>query len=342
MPASASWQPSQPAPIQACLPVTIRRVGGGSSSMYNAEMAGEQMGSVCLAEVVPGVAEGVVVERTVRGGVGLHGRRGRLETRTGPRRSGLRGGRERLPHDRRAGGGRSRRAGGRVPRGAGRRVARKPVGRRIRHGAELHSVYGQGIARAGGGPDDRGFPIAGREGPLRLDARPWRTTTEGQALTVECDCCCPFPPPVFVCCCSGVRLGRASRRCKSPTIRPAVGSSAPSACNQRIHTTWEKFVPDNEVNSFHCGCFDCDHLNPDPHRIGTIHRNIIRSWCSAPATTAALPRPPGRPAKAPGLQGSARDGKIRINNAAAQLDNVADCAGGLLATQALARHGRAV
>ena len=29
--------------------------------MYNAEMAGEQMGSVCLAEVVPGVLEGVVV-----------------------------------------------------------------------------------------------------------------------------------------------------------------------------------------------------------------------------------------------------------------------------------------
>ena len=30
--------------------------------MYNAETAGEQMGSVCLAEVVPGVAlEGVVV-----------------------------------------------------------------------------------------------------------------------------------------------------------------------------------------------------------------------------------------------------------------------------------------
>ena len=122
--------------------------------MYNAEMAGEQMGSVCLAEVVAGGRR----RRTVRGGVGLHGRRGRLETRTGPRRPGLRGGRERLPHDRRAGGGRSRRAGGRVPRGAGRRAARR----------------GQGIARAGGGrrrPDGSGLPHRRARGAAAPDAR---------------------------------------------------------------------------------------------------------------------------------------------------------------------------
>ena len=46
----------------------------------------------------------------------------------------------------------------------------------------------------------------------------------------------------------------------------------PEACNQRIHTTWEKFVPDNEVNSFHCGCFDCDHHESwTLYSDGTIH-----------------------------------------------------------------------
>ena len=115
---------------------------------------------------------------------------------------------------------------------------------------------------------DRGVPIAGREGPLRLTL----ASHPGQALTVECDCCCPFPPPVFVCCCSGVRLGD-EHHAMQVVYNPSRGQLLrPEACNQRIHTTWEKFVPNNEVNSFHCGCFDCDHHESwTLYSDGTIH-----------------------------------------------------------------------
>ena len=115
---------------------------------------------------------------------------------------------------------------------------------------------------------NRGVPIAGREGPLRLTL----TSHPGQALRTDGDCCIPFPPPVFVCCCSGVLLGDENSAMKV-VYNPARGQLLrPDACYQRIHNEDEKFVPDNEVISFRCGLLDCDQSESwTLYSDGTIH-----------------------------------------------------------------------
>ena len=94
------------------------------------------------------------------------------------------------------------------------------------------------------------------------------------------DCCCPFPPPVFICCCSdltqayhggqGVQVhplvAPTSHTRFTTTIRarpqvqyvPATGELLrPEACNQRFHVEWGNYQPESKVLSFHCGVFDC-------------------------------------------------------------------------------------
>ena len=245
--------------------------------MYNAETAGEQMGSVCLAEVVPGVAlEGVVVaeEQSAAGSafvddvdvlrreLGLAGLAFEVVASacrmTGvPAEGGL---------VEQAAACRAALVGGPRPNPSDDAFVTEP---------NYTAYTGKALHAPAAAQMDRGFPIAGREGPLRLTlASPmaYDNGRPGQALTVECDCCCPFPPPVFVCCCSGVRLGD-EHHAMQVVYNPSRGQLLrPEACNQRIHTTWEKFVPDNEVNSFHCGCFDCDHHESwTLYSDGTIH-----------------------------------------------------------------------
>ncbi|CAH0369398.1 unnamed protein product [Pelagomonas calceolata] len=103
---------------------------------------------------------------------------------------------------------------------------------------------------------DRGFPIAGHKGPLRLTL----ASHPGQALTLEGDFCCPFPPPVCCCfaCWSGVRLGD-EHRAMQVFYKPYNGQlERTEACKEmRIHNKWAKWEPNNEVISFACGCFDC-------------------------------------------------------------------------------------
>ena len=245
--------------------------------MYNAEMAGEQMGSVCLAEVVPGVAlEGVVVaeEQSAAGSgfladvdvlrreLGLAGQAFEVVASacrmTGvPAEGGL---------VEQAAACRAALVGGPRPNPSDDAFVTEP---------NYTAYTGKALHAPAAAQMDRGFPIAGREGPLRLTlASPmaYDNGRPGQALTVECDCCCPFPPPVFVCCCSGVRLGD-EHHAMQVVYNPSRGQLLrPEACNQRIHTTWEKFVPNNEVNSFHCGCFDCiPHESWTLYSDGTIH-----------------------------------------------------------------------
>ena len=113
-----------------------------------------------------------------------------------------------------------------------------------------------------------GVPIAGREGPLHLTL----TSHPGAALTTDGDCCIPFPPPVFMLCCSGVLLGDENSAMKV-VYKPANGRLLrPDACYQRIYSESDKFVPDSEVCSFHCGCFDCDpNESWTLYSDGTIH-----------------------------------------------------------------------
>ena len=113
-----------------------------------------------------------------------------------------------------------------------------------------------------------GVPIAGREGPLHLTL----TSHPGAALTTDGDCCIPFPPPVFMLCCSGVLLGDENNAMKV-VYKPANGRLLrPDACYQRIYSESDKFVPDSEVCSFHCGCFDCDpNESWTLYSDGTIH-----------------------------------------------------------------------
>ena len=212
--------------------------------MYNAEMAGEQMGSVCLAEVVAveqsAAGSGFLADVDVlRRELGLAGQAFEVVA-SACRMTGV-------PAE-----------GGLVEQAAACRAAL--VGGPRAAGKALHAPAAAQM--------DRGFPIAGREGPLRLTL----ASHPGQALTLEGDRYCPFPPPVFVCCCSGVRLGD-EHHAMQVVYNPSRGQLLrPEACNQRIHTTWEKFVPDNEVNSFHCGCFDCDHHESwTLYSDGTIH-----------------------------------------------------------------------
>ena len=111
-------------------------------------------------------------------------------------------------------------------------------------------------------------PIAGRAGPLRLTLN----SHPGRALRLEGDCCLPFPPPVFVCCLSGIVLGQ-EHQAMTVVYDPRSGRLLrPEACNQRIHISWENFVPGNEVLSFHCGIFDCHHNEAwTLYSDGTIH-----------------------------------------------------------------------
>jgi hypothetical protein len=115
---------------------------------------------------------------------------------------------------------------------------------------------------------NRGVPIAGREGPLHLTL----TSHPGAALKTDGDCCIPCPPPVFVCCFSGVLLGDENSPMKV-VYKPANGRLLrPDACYQRIHSDSDKFVPDSEVISFRCGCFDCDQNQSwTLYSDGTIH-----------------------------------------------------------------------
>ena len=212
--------------------------------MYNAEMAGEQIGSVCLAEVVAveqsAAGSGFLADVDVlRRELGLAGQAFEVVA-SACRMTGV-------PAE-----------GGLVEQAAACRAAL--VGGPRAAGKAWHAPAAAQM--------DRGFPIAGREGPLRLTL----ASHPGQALTLEGDCYCPFPPPVFVCCGSGVRLGD-EHHAMQVVYNPSRGQLLrPEACNQRIHTTWEKFVPDNEVNSFHCGCFDCDHHESwTLYSDGTIH-----------------------------------------------------------------------
>ena len=299
--------------------------------MYNAEMAGEQMGSVCLAEVVPGVAlEGVVVaEQSAAGSafmadvdvlrreLGLAGQAFEVVASacrmTGvPAEGGLVA---------QAAACRAALVGG--PRAAGDAF----VTEHARNG--VHSVYGARHCTRRRRPRwIGGFPIAGREGPLRLTL----ASHPGQALTLEGDCCCPFPPPVFVCCCSGVRLGD-EHHAMQVVYNPSRGQLLrPMACNQRIHTTWENFVPNNEVNSFHCGCFDCDHHESwTLYSDGTIHSKYHPELVLGARDDGklCLVRQEDQRRRLVFREVLAME-KIRINNAAVQLDNVADCAGDYL------------
>ena len=220
--------------------------------MYNAEMAGEQIGSVCLAEVVAveqsAAGSGFLADVDVlRRELGLAGQAFEVVA-SACRMTGV-------PAE-----------GGLVEQAAACRAAL--VGGPRAAGKAWHAPAAAQM--------DRGFPIRGHEGPLRLTL----ASHPGQALTLEGDFCCPFPPPVFVCCCSGVLLGDekyAMQVVYNPSrgqlLRPEVCTwEEPLACNQRIHNTWEKFVPNNEVNTFHCGCFDCDHHESwTLYSDGTIH-----------------------------------------------------------------------
>ena len=287
--------------------------------MYDAEMAGEQMGSVCLAEVVPGVV--VAEERSAAGSgfladvdvlrreLGLAGQAFEVVA-SACRMTGV-------PAE-----------GGLVEQAAACRAAL--VGGPRAAGKALHApAAAQTQVAPAAAQMDRGVPIAGREGPLRLTL----ASHPGQALTVECDCCCPFPPPVFVCCCSGVRLGD-EHHAMQVVYNPSRGQLLrPEACNQRIHNTWENFVPNNEVNSFHCGCFDCvPHESWTLYSDGTIHSKYHPELVLGARDDGklCLVRQEDQRRRLVFREVLAME-KIRINNAAVQLDNVADCAGGLLA-----------
>ena len=236
--------------------------------MYNAEMAGEQIGSVCLAEVVAveqsAAGSGFLADVDVlRRELGLAGLAFEVVA-SACRMTGV-------PAE-----------GGLVEQAAACRAAlvggprANPSDDAFVTEPNYTAYTGKALHAPAAAQMDRGFPIAGHKGPLRLTL----ASHPGQALTLEGDFCCPFPPPVFVCCCSGVLLGDekyAMQVVYNPSrgqlLRPEVCTwEEPLACNQRIHNTWEKFVPNNEVNTFHCGCFDCDpNESWTLYSDGTIH-----------------------------------------------------------------------
>ena len=110
--------------------------------------------------------------------------------------------------------------------------------------------------------------IGGRAGPLRLTL----VSHPGRALTKEGDCCLPFPPPVFICCLSGLKLG-GEHEALTVHYHPGTGLlNRPECCDQRIHNSWANNTSENEVLSFRCGVFPCpDHESWQFYSDGTIH-----------------------------------------------------------------------
>ena len=81
-----------------------------------------------------------------------------------------------------------------------------------------------------------------------------------------------MPPPVFICCLSGLKLGGEH---EALTVHYDPGSgllNRPEACDQRIHNSWTRNEPENEVLSFKCGVFPCpDNEAWQFYSDGTIH-----------------------------------------------------------------------
>jgi hypothetical protein len=120
--------------------------------------------------------------------------------------------------------------------------------------------------------DREAHAIEGRAGPLRLTL----VSHPGQALTKECDWCLPFPPPVFICCLSDLKLG-GEHEALTVHYHPGTGLlNRPECCDQRIHNSANieagKNSSENQVLSFRCGVFPCpDHESWQFYSDGTIH-----------------------------------------------------------------------
>ena len=148
----------------------------------------------------------------------------------------------------------------------------------VNGGGSLQAIAGNlqaAIVQAVRGPGsmqmDRGgnaHAIGGRAGPLRLTL----VSHPGRALSREGDCCLLMPPPVFICCLSGLKLG-GEHEALTVHYHPGTGLlNRPECCDQRIHNSWANNTSENEVLSFRCGVFPCpDHESWQFYSDGTIH-----------------------------------------------------------------------